>query len=296
TLRLDATTYTIVGVMPSGFEYLRPYDVFVSMGPISGLGYMIERGNHSGFSAVGRLKPGVSLEAAGNELKTISSSLERAYPGTNSGINVIPGRLSERLVDDVRLTLLVLLGAVVFLLLIACVNVANLLIARGAARQHELAVRAALGGGRARLATQLLVESTLVSIVGGTLGAGVAVALVRMLLAMAPEGTPRLNDVRIDGAALLFALGAAALCGVVFGALPAFQASGVGGQHALVRGRSTALAARSHRLRRGLIATETALALMLLTGAGLMMRTLQQLTRIETGIRADHLLTAQFNL
>jgi len=296
TLRLDGTAFTVVGVLPPGFEYLRPYDVFVSMGPISGAGYMTERGNHSGFTAVGRLKPGVPLETADSELKTISSALEREYPGTNSGINVLTSRLADRLVDSVRLTLLVLFGAVGFLLLIACVNVANLLIARGAGRQHELAVRAALGGGRARLATQLLVESTLVSICGGTLGVAVAAGLVRLLVAMAPDGTPRLNDVGIDGAALLFALGAAAVCGIVFGALPAFQASSVGGQHVLVRGRSAGFAARSHRLRRGLMAVETALALMLLTGAGLMMRTLQQLTQIETGIRTDHLLTARFNL
>ena len=295
-LTLDATAYTVVGVMPPDFEYLRPYDVFVSMGPISGTPNMVERGNHSGFSAVGRLKSGVALDTADSELKTIASSLEREYPGTNSAINVLTSRLADRLVDSIRLMLLALFGAVGLLLLIACVNVANLLIARGAGRQHELAVRAALGGGRGRLATQLLVESTLVSICGGTLGIGVAAGLVRMLVAMAPEGTPRLADVGIDGAALLFAFGAAAVCGIVFGALPAFQASAVGGQQALVRGRSSGASARTHRLRRGLMAVETALALILLTGAGLMMRTLQQLTHVDTGIRADHLLTAQFML
>jgi putative ABC transport system permease protein len=295
-LQLDGTAYTIVGVMPPGFEYLRPYDVFVAMGPIAGTGNLTDRGNHNGFSALGRLKPGVTVEAADTELRAIASALEREYPNSNSAISVRTDRLADRVVDSVRLTLLVLFGAVGFLLLIACVNVANLLIARGAGRQHELAVRAALGGGRARLATQLLVESTLVSVCGGTLGVGVAAGLLRLLVAMAPEGTPRLADVRLDGAALLFALGAAAICGIVFGALPAFQASGAGGQQALIRGRSAGFAARSHRLRRGLIAVETALALMLLTGAGLMMRTLQELTQVDTGIRADHLLTARFVL
>jgi putative ABC transport system permease protein len=295
-LTLDGTAYTIVGVLPAGFEYLRPYDVFVSMGPISGAGNITDRGNHNGFSALGRLKAGVTLEAADAELRAISAALEREYPNSNSAISARTDRLADRIVDSVRLTLLALFGAVGFLLLIACVNVANLLIARGAGRQHELAVRAALGGGRARLAAQLLVESTLVSACGGTLGVAVAAGLLRVLVAMAPEGTPRVADVRLDGAALLFAFGAAALCGIVFGALPAFQASSAGGQHALIRGRSAGFTARSHRLRRGLIAVETALALMLLTGAGLMMRTLQELTQVDTGIRTDHLLTARFML
>ena len=295
-LTLDGTAYTVVGVLPAGFEYLRPYDLFVPMGPIAGNGNLTDRGNHNGFSALGRLKPGVTIAAADAELRAIAAALEREYPNSNSAVTVRTARLADRVVDSVRQTLLALFGAVGFLLLIACVNVANLLIARGAGRQHELAVRAALGGGRARLATQLLVESTLVSVCGGTLGVAVAAGLLRLLVAMAPEGTPRLADVRLDAAALLFAFGAAALCGVVFGALPAFQASGVGGSHALVRGRSAGFAARSHRLRRGLIAVETALALMLLAGAGLMMRTLQELTQVDTGIRSDHLLTARFVL
>jgi len=295
-LQLDGTAYTVVGVMPAGFEYLRPYDLFVSMGPVSASPNLTDRGNHNGFSAVGRLKAGVTLATAEAELRTIASALEREYPNTNSAVSARTDRLADRLVDSVRLTLLVLFGAIGFLLLIACVNVANLLIARGAGRQHELAVRAALGGGRARLTLQLLVESTLVSVVGGALGIAVAAGLLRALIAMAPEGTPRLNEVRLDGAALVFALGAAAICGVVFGALPAFQASGIGGQHALVRGRSSGFAARSHRLRRGLMAVETALALILLTGAGLMMRTLQEITQVDAGIRTDHLLTARFML
>jgi len=197
------------------------------------------------------------------------------------------------MVTTVRQTLLVLFGAVGFLLLIACVNVANLLIARGAARQRELAVRAALGGGRLRIASQLLVESSLASAAGGLVGVGVAAALLRMLVAMAPEGTPRLDEVRLDPTALLFAFAAAAACGIIFGAFPAMQASGVSGQHVVVRGRSGGASARSHRLRRGLMVAEVALALVLLTGAGLMIRTVLQLTHVDTGFRADHLLTLQ---
>jgi putative ABC transport system permease protein len=296
TLKLDGVEHTVVGVMPRDFQYVRPYDLFTAMGPIATSPNLIDRGNHNGFYALGRLRPGVSVKVADSDLKTIAAALEREYPNTNSAVGVRAELLADRLVEDIRLTLLALLGAVGFLLLIACVNVANLLIARGASRQHELAVRAALGGGRVRLASQMLVESTVVSAAGGVLGIGVAAWLLRGLVAVAPEGTPRILDVRLDATALLFASGAAAICGVVFGALPAFQASGVHGQQALVRGRSAGFASRSHRLRRGLMVVETALALVLLTGAGLMMRTLQELTQVETGFRPDHLLTTRFTL
>jgi putative ABC transport system permease protein len=255
-----------------------------------------QRGNHNGFYATGRLKAGLTVEAARQELRGIAAQLEREHPGTNTGISVRAERLADRLVSDIRLTLLALLGAVGFLLLIACVNVANLLIARGAARQHELAVRAALGGGRRRLVAQLLVESTLVSMVGGALGVVLASWLLRALIGAAPEGTPRLETVALDGTAVLFAFSAAALCGLVFGAFPALQASGISGQQALIRGRAAGFAAGSHRLRRGLMIAETALALILLAGAGLMIRTLQQVIEVDTGFRPDHLMTTQFVL
>ena len=301
TLRLDGAQHTIVGVMPRGFEFPRfnfprPHDLFVSMGPVSATPNLTDRGNHNGFSAAGRLKANVSVEAADDELQRIAGALEHEYPNTNSGVGVRTALLADQLVSSIRPTLLALLGAVGCLLLIACVNVANLLIARGASREHELAVRAALGGGRLRIANQLLVESTLISLAGGALGVAVAAWLLRLLIAVAPDGTPRIDDVRLDGTATLFALAASAICGIVFGALPAFQASSVGGQNALVRGRAAAFTARSHRLRRGLMIVETALALVLLTGAGLMMRTLQQLTHVESGIRPDHLLTTRVML
>jgi predicted permease len=300
-LKLDGTQYTIVGVMPPGFEFPRfgfprPHDLFVSVGPIAGSGNVRDRGNHNGFSAIGRLRPGVSLEAASRELESIAAALELEYPNTNSAIGVRATPLADQLVSSVRLTLLALLGAVGFLLLIACVNVANLLIARAAARQHELAVRAALGGGRLRLVRQLLAESGLLSIVGCAAGIVVARWLLRVLVAVAPEATPRLETVRIDGAALLFAVGGAVLCGIGFGLFPALQGSGVIAQHVLVRARRNGFTSRSRRVRRGLVVVETALALVLLTGAGLMMRTVQELTHVDTGIRTDHLLTTRFTL
>lgn len=295
-LKLDDVPSTVVGVLPRGFEFMRPYDLFLPMGRVAAAPQLLDRGNHMGFNALGRLKAGVTVDAANRELQSIAAALEKEHPNTNTSVSVIAEPLVDRLVADVRPTLLALFGAVGFLLLIACVNVANLLIARGAARQHELAVRAALGGGRVRLVSQLLVESTLVSVVGAALGVVIAWGLLRALVTVAPENTPRLTSVHLDGTALLFAFAAAAICGIVFGAFPALQVSGVRGQHALVRGRSAGLSVRSHRLRRGLMVVETALALMLLTGAGLMSRTLQQLTQVDTGFRTDHLLTTRFIL
>src|SRR5262249_54269675 len=178
------------------FNFPRPHDLFVAMGPMSGNANLVDRGNHNGFNAVGRLAPGTTVEGAGDELKTLAAALEHEYPNTNSGVGARAVRFADQLVSSIRPTLLALFGAVGCLLLIACVNVANLLIARGASRQHELAVRAALGGGRLRLANQLLVESTLISLAGGVLGVAVAAWLLRVLIAMAPDGTPRITDVR----------------------------------------------------------------------------------------------------
>ena len=297
-LTLNGQVYTVVGVLPAGFRYLgRDYDVFVPIGLyVANNPYLLDRGDHQGYFAFGRLRPGVSLDAARVEMQAIETSLQREYPKTNTNIGVKATPLAAQLVSNVRQTLLVLFGAVGCLLLIACVNVANLLVARGAARQHELSVRAALGGGRRRLVGQLLVESSVISLAGGLLGIVVGSGLLKLLLAVAPDGTPRLDEVRLDGTAMLFALGAAVACGLVFGAFPAFQASGARGRQLLVRTRAAGASARSHRLRRGLMVVEVALALVLLTGAGLMVRTLQRLTTVDTGFTPDHLLTMRFML
>jgi putative ABC transport system permease protein len=295
-ITLDGTPHTLVGVLPQGFRYLRSYDVFVAMGPIAGAEWIVDRGNHQGFIALGRLKAGIPMDRALTELRGIEADLTRAYPASNAGLSVNMDRLKSRLVNQERETLLVLFGAVGILLLIACVNVANLLIARGAARQHELAVRAALGGKRLRLAMQLLIESSLLSGAGGALGILIAFLLLRLLIAVAPEGTPRLDEVSLDATALLFSVAAATVCGLLFGAFPAAQASGVSGQQLVIRTRATGASAGSHRLRRGLLVVEVALALILLTAAGLMMQTLNRLAGVETGFKADHLLTLRLAL
>ena len=296
SLNLGEFQFTVVGVLPAGFRYLYEYDVFVAVGPFAGNPSLNDRANHQGFTGLGRLKPGVTEAMAASELQKIAADLAREYPKANAGITTLMSPLKTRLVNQDRDTLLVLFGAVGILLLIACVNVANLLIARGASRHHELAVRSALGGRRTRLAMQLLTESTLLSAAGGVLGVLLASFLLKVLIAVAPEGTPRLEEVALDTPALLFAIAAATACGVLFGAFPAVQASSVSGQQLVIRTRSAGASAQSHRLRRGLLVAEVALALILLTGAGLMMRTLGRLTGVETGFRADHLLTLRLAL
>jgi putative ABC transport system permease protein len=295
-LVLDEVPYTIVGVLAPQFRYLRAYDAYLSVGPISGTAQLLNRGNHNGFSAVGRLTPGTTVDSSQREFQAIAAALEREYPKTNAGVTARVQPLLDRVVSDIRVTLLALLGAVGVLLMIACVNVANLLIARGAARQHELSVRAALGGSRIRLAIQLLTESTLLSAAGGALGVVAAIGLLRALVAVAPEGTPRIDSVRIDSTALLFSVAAAATCGLVFGLFPAAMAWRADARASLLRLRSSGASAGSHRLRRLLIVTETALAIVLLAGAGLTGRTMLALTHVDAGFETGRLLTMRVML
>jgi len=296
TLRTSDTTLTIVGVLPPGFTFARAEHVFVPLGIVrtKDSGYY-DRGNHSNLTAVGRLKAGMSLRHANEEIGRIFADLRRDYPNTNARTGGEAALLRDRLVDQVRDTLVALMGAVSFLLLLACVNVSNLLVARGAARQHELAIRTALGGTRWRIVRQLLAESMLLSIGGAALGAIVAVALLKMLVALAPEGTPRIEGVSINQVSLLFALGAAIASGLLFGVFPALQVSGGGGQ-LLAQASRTSGALAPRRSRRALMVVEVALALVLLVGCGLMARTMLRLHAVDPGFRAEHLLTARIIL
>jgi putative ABC transport system permease protein len=296
-VRMNDQIYTIVGVLPPTFRWGRPEDVYTPVGlalvPNSSL---LDRGNHIGLFAIGRLRPGVDVEQARDEAQRIAADLARTYPSTNSGNGVEVDLLRGRRVEQVRDTLVMLMGAVGFLLLLACVNVANLLVARGAARQHELAIRTALGGSRWRLVRQLLAESALLSVAGGALGVALAYWLTKVLVSLAPANVPRVDDVGLNGLSLLFALGAAIACGLLFGAFPALHASGARGQHLLARASRTSAAVSPHRTRRVLMVVEVALALVLLTGCGLMARTMMQLHAVDSGIRPEQLLTARVTL
>ena len=294
TVRTTGTPATIVGVLPPGFIFSRPEHLFMPLGitRTKDSGWY-DRGNHFGLNAIARLKTGVSLDQAQSEMSRIAEDLRREYPNTNarSGARVV--LLHSRLVDDMRDTLVALMGAVGFLLLLACANVANLLVARGASRQHELAIRTALGGTRWRIVRQLLAESMLLSIGGAVLGVGIAVALLKTLLALAPEGITRIEGVAINQTSLLFALAAAIGCGLLFGAFPALQVSGASGQQLLARASRTSNAVSPRNSRRILMVVEVALALILLVGCGLMARTMMQLQGVDPGFRSDHLLTGR---
>jgi putative ABC transport system permease protein len=292
---LGGVPLTVIGVLPPGFQYISPIDFLRLMTPAAASPSDKDRGNHTGFTALGRLKPGVTEDAAKKDLARIAKELEREYPASNTGNGAVMMSLTERAVGAITPTLTALLGAVGVLLLLACVNVANLLVARGAARGHELSVRAALGCGRLRLARQLFVESSLLAIAGGAAGILFGSQLLRVFVALAPEGTPRMNEIGfgtgVVGAALLASTAAA----IIFGVLPAALASGARAQEALVRSSRLGQSA-SHRLRRGLMIVEVALALVLLVGAGLMGRTLMRLWSVDPGFNPNGLLTMRMSL
>jgi putative ABC transport system permease protein len=295
TISLDGDSYTVIGVLPPGFEFFRKDDLFIPLG-VSVRPVDLGRGNHGGLNALARLKEGVSLSQARAEMETLAAQLERAYPDTNSGNGALTYRLLDRYASDIRWTLWVLLGAVLFVLLIACVNVANLLLVRATERQKEIAIRLALGAPTRRILRQLLSESVLLSLLSGLTGLLLGVWMMEGLLRLAPEGVPRLNQTRLDGTVLLFTLGVSLLTGVLFGLLPAWQ-SARHDLHTTLKegGRSTAGAGRE-RVRKVLLVAEVGLSLVMLIGAGLMLRTVYQLTHVDPGFAAENLLTMKFNL
>jgi putative ABC transport system permease protein len=296
-ISLNGDTYTVIGVMPPGFEFFRQDDLFVPLGifitPQSG---DLGRGNHSGLNVLARLKEGVSVAQASVEMDTLAAQLERAYPDTNSGNGALTYRLLDRYASDIRQTLWVLLGAVGFVLLIACVNVANLLLVRAAERQKEIAIRLALGAGRWRIIRQLLSESALLAFLSCLAGLLLGVWMMEGLVALAPDGIPRLSQTRLDRTALLFTVGISVLTGLLFGLLPAWQSARHELHAALKEGGRTSTGSGREQTRKLLLVAEVGLSLVLLIGAGLMLRTVYQLTHVDPGFAAENLLTMQFNL
>jgi putative ABC transport system permease protein len=295
-LRTSEGTFTIVGVLPREFEFAGADDIFGAIGRTAVPdGPLVSRGNHTNLFGIARLKTGVTVGQAQAELTHIAADLARAYPTTNSGNGAQVQRLRDRFVEDVEPTLMALMGAVGFLLLLACANVMNLLIARGAARQHELAIRTALGSSRWRLVRHLVAESLLLSCTGAALGVVVAFWIVYVLVAMAPPNTPRIDHVTINLTSLLFALATSVTCGLVCGAFPALYASGARSE-LLARASRTSAGVAPRRTRWILMAAEVALAVVLLSGCGLMIQTMWRLAAVDLGFRPDHLLTARVML
>ena len=290
---VDGESHTVVGVMPAGFAY--PSSAVQLWLPTT-----IDASNvatHWGFVGnrlVARLAPGVGPAQAHDDVLRIARQLRTENPlwtpqepGYYEGAEIVG--LRERLVGDVRLTLLVLLGAVAMVLLIACANVANLLLARGVARQRELAVRTALGAGRGRLVRQLLTESLLLAALGGVAGVALAWGGLRAMVALLPAAMPRLGEVALDGRVLLFALAATVGTGLVFGLVPALRVSRANAS--LMLGQRAYGGAR-RRLSAALVVSEMALAVVLVTGAGLLLRSFWLLTRVDPGFRTGQVTTA----
>lgn len=288
-ITLTGRSYTIVGVVPAGFEFEGRADVYTMLeqwdDPIAR-----SREMHPGMFVVGRLKPGVTQGQAQTEMSAVAARLAEAYPKSNvrHGVNVTP--LARVIVGDCRSTLLVLLGAVGFVLLIACANVANLLLARFTGRQKEIAIRTAIGAGRARVIRQLLTESVLLSLGGGAAGLAIAAWGTRAVLAAAPGGLPRMENIGVDGWVLAFTLAVSLLTGIVFGLAPALSASAADLHETLKEG-SRGVSAGHRRLRNLLVVSEVAAALVLLAGAGLMLRTVWSLFRVNPGFDPGHVLT-----
>lgn len=289
SLTVDDKSYAIIGVLPASFTLFRGTDVYVPMGQW-GNRALQSRSAGLGLHGIGRLRAGVTLAQAQADLDGVMRRLAETYPDANrgNGAAVIP--LKQRLVGDVGPILWMLLGAVGFVLAVACVNVSNLLLARSTARRREYAVRAALGAGRWRLLRQSLTESLLLSLAGGGLGLLLAAWITRAALDALPTGLPRADEVELDGRVLLFTLAVSLLTGVLAGLAPALKSSQGRLSETLKEGGRGAVGGRG-RAQGVLVALEMALALVLLIGAGLMIRSLSALWNVDPGFRAENVLT-----
>lgn len=296
-LTLSGQSVTVVGIAPPQLKieraemWLNPRNVVPDMLLIVDRDPATVRGSHF-LHAIGRLKPGVTLQQAQDEISVAAARLAEQYPATNAGHTVELVSLLDQTVGKLRPALLVLLGAVGLVLLIACVNVANLMLARATARHKEMALRAALGASRWRVVRQLLTESMALAALGGACGSLLAVWGVDLLVAMSPENIPRLHEIGVDGQVLGFTLLISLATGIVFGLVPALAASRPDLNEALKEGgRSATPGASRGRLRGALVVAEVALALLVLVGAGLLMKSFVQLRSVDPGFQPAKLLT-----
>ncbi|MBV8570972.1 MAG: ABC transporter permease [Acidobacteriaceae bacterium] len=284
-IQLDSKTYTVAGVMPAGFQFAPFWATRTQLWAPLALGPRASKRGGNSLRVFARLKPDVSLEQAREEFSAITARLERQYPGSNRDARIVP--LKEKVVGKIRPALLTLLSAVGFVLLIACANVAHMLLARSSARAHEVSVRAALGAGRGRLLRQFLAESLTMALLGGAVGLLLAWWGVRAMVRFGPAGIPRLETLSVDWRVACVTLAVSLLTGILFGLAPALQASA----EALKEGGRSGSGRARQRVRGLLVISEFALSLMLLIGAGLMVRSFLALEAIDPGFRPDHILT-----
>jgi putative ABC transport system permease protein len=294
SMMIDGTLHRIIGVMPAGFDFPRRGKLWLPLqlpaDPDA------QRGAHY-LDLVGRRRPGVSLDAAQRDISSIAQQLAAKYPRSNTGWSASVASLQESMVGSLRPGLLMLLGAVGLVALIACANVANLLLARGAGRAGEIAIRAAMGADRPRLIRQLLTESTLLSVLGGALALLLASASFGVIIRLAPQGIPRLDQLSVDGTVLGYTAGLVLLTAALFGLWPAVQATRPEMREMLKEaGRRGAGSREGSRVRSALVVAEVALALTLLTGAGLLIRSFVELRRVDPGFNPAGVLTFDVSL
>lgn len=293
-LNLNDDLYTVVGVMPSDFRFPERVEIWIPL--TMNLQNWQQRGGHY-LGGIGRLRDGVSLEAAQADLNAIAALAEKAYPASNAGWDTTLQSLQESVVGTVRPAMVTLTAAVGFVLLIACVNLANLLLSRSAARRREIGIRNALGAGRGRLTRQLLTESVLLSSLGAAVGLAIAWAGTRLLVNLTPDILPRATEIGLDARVLAFTAAIAVLTGILFGLVPAIQMARTDLNSALREGgRGNSMGFRRNSLRSVLVVGEVALALVLLSGAGLLMRSFYRLEGVDPGFDPHDVLTFRTNL
>lgn len=293
TINLDGKGTTVVGVMPPGFAFPKDAQLWQALP----FGYQELRVRRFHFlRVIGRLKPGVTIEQAEAQMKTICANLARLYPDSNAQYSAHLVGLLDRIAGDLRPTLKVLLIAVGFVLLIACANVAHLLLARGAARQKEIAIRSSLGASAGRVLRQLLTESVLLSMLGGACGVLLAWWGLQILVALHPVNVPRLDEVRLDGRVLTFTAVLSILTGILFGLLPALRASRPHLVETLKEGGRGSAGRAHRRFHNALVIAEVAIAVVLLSGAGLMIRSFQKLAQVNPGFDPARVISARISL
>ena len=295
-LLMNDESYTVVGILPQGFEWQAPVDVWVPIGLRADR--MNQRGNHPGIYLVGLLKPGATVDAARADMEAIVGRLRTQYPQEVGNSSFTIQTLQNRATDGLRNALWILMAAVGFVLLIACANVANLLLARSASRSKEMAIRAAMGAGRTRIIRQLLTESTMLSVAGGVLGLLLAMWGLDALLAALPDGVPQLllTNIRLDSRVIVFTLAVSVLTGFLFGLAPAIQVSKTDLNESLKEGGRSGAGGTRHYVRNALVVAEVAVSLLLLVGAGLLVKSFLKLKDSDIGFNPERVLTASVSL
>src|ERR1041384_5620317 len=293
TITLNNQSYTVTAITPQDFQFGLPADVTIPIG-LSAERFKV-RGGDPGISVVARLKPNESQERAESELNLVYKRLEQQYPDTNTGRRGVLMPVHESFVGSVRQPLLILLGAVALVLLIACANVANLLLVHAPTRKREMSVRVALGANRWRIIRQLLTESFVLAAIGGGLRILLAHWGIRLIPSRLPDGIPRLAEANVDLRVLMFTFGVSLVTGLLFGLAPALQASRLNLTDALKEGDRASAGSRQN-LRRALVVCEVALTLTLLVGAGLLIQSFLRVMQVDPGFRSENLLTMQVSV